>query len=87
MNAKPDPYLTDDDNPELTDEQIMAMRPASEVLPPALYKKLLARSEARRAARETVTLHLDPAVAARLRAEGPDWEDRAAAILREAVGL
>ena len=87
MPKKPDPYLIDDENPEATEEDFRRMRPASEVLPPALYKKLVANYEARRAAREAVTLHLDPEVAARLRADGPGWEDRAAAMLREAVGL
>ena len=33
MPTRPDPYLTDDENPELTPEQIRSMRPASEVLP------------------------------------------------------
>jgi len=36
---------------------------------------------------QRATLAVDPAVAARLKAEGPDWEKRANAILRRAVGL
>lgn len=88
MPVEPDPYLTDDDNPELTDERIKAMRPASEVLPPALYARLVERYEARPAGtKEAIVLHLDPDVAARLRADGPGWEDRAGAMLRKAVGL
>ncbi len=72
MPVKPDPYLIDDENPELTDEQIKAMRPASEVLPPALHAKLVERYEARRAGKkEAVVLSLDPDVAARLPPEAP----------------
>lgn len=88
MPVEPDPYLTDDDNPELTDEQIKAMRPASEVLPPTLHARLVERYEARRAGtKEAVVLHLDSDVAERLRADGPGWEDRAGEMLRKAVGL
>jgi hypothetical protein len=32
MTKKPDPYMTDEDNPELTDEELAGMRPAAEVL-------------------------------------------------------
>lgn len=41
MPKRPDPYLTDDENPELTPEQIRAMRPAREVLPAGVYDKLV----------------------------------------------
>ena len=49
MPKRPDPYLIDEDNAELTPEQIRAMRPASDVLP-ELYASLVARYEARQAA-------------------------------------
>lgn len=35
----------DPDNPELTDEELAAMRPAREVLPPALYAALTAADQ------------------------------------------
>ena len=88
MPVKPDPYMIDDENPELTDAEIAAMRPASEVLPPKLYAALVARYEARKAGKlESVTIDLAPDVAAKLRATGPDWAAHAGAILRKAVGL
>jgi uncharacterized protein (DUF4415 family) len=37
--------------------------------------------------KQRVTLHLDPDVLARLRAEGPGWQTRANAALRAALGL
>lgn len=46
MPRKPDPYLTDEENPELTPEQIRVMRPASEVLPPELYESLVQSHDA-----------------------------------------
>ncbi len=88
MPSGPDPYLVDDENPELTEADFARMRPASEVLPPDLYASLVARSESLKAgAVEAVVVHLDPETAARLRAEGPGLEDRAGEILRKAVGL
>ena len=88
MPSVPDPYMLDDENPELTEADFARMRPVSEVLPPALYARLLARSEASKSGKvEAVVIHLDPETAARLRADGPGWEDRAGDIPREAVGL
>ena len=48
MARKPDPYMADNENPELTDEQIASLRPASEVLPPDLYAKLVAGQPSRK---------------------------------------
>ena len=56
MPRKPDPYLADEDNPELTPEQIRAMRPASEVLPPELYESLVRSHDARRATTRGTTI-------------------------------
>jgi hypothetical protein len=40
MISKPNPSLIDEDNPEFTDEELKSLRPAREVLPPALYENL-----------------------------------------------
>lgn len=67
----------DPDNPEMTDEQLARLRPASEVLPPALFKAL---SKGGRPPspnkRVQVTLRLDPAVVATFKATGPGWQTR-----------
>ena len=41
MAHKPDPGLIDDDVPELTDAELAEMRPAREVVPPAVYEMLV----------------------------------------------
>ena len=88
MPKRPDPYLIDDDNPELTREQIRAMRPASEVLPPELYANLVKDYEARQAQRkQAVKIDLDRDVVAKLKAYGEGWQARANEMLRKAVGL
>ena len=65
MPSVPDPYLIDDENPELTEADFARMRPASEVLPPDLYASLVARSNSLQVGTiEAVVVHLDPETAA-----------------------
>jgi uncharacterized protein (DUF4415 family) len=90
MARKPDPYLIDDDNPELTDEQLANLRPASEVLPPELYARLTARKPGQRgpqkaATKVAVTLRLDPEVLAAFKADGPGWQTRINQALKKVV--
>jgi uncharacterized protein (DUF4415 family) len=90
MARKPDPYLIDDDNPELTDEQLANLRPASEVLPPELYARLTARRPGQRGAQKAptkvaVTLRLDPEVVAAFKADGPGWQTRINQALKKIV--
>lgn len=75
----------DPDNPELTAEELASLRPASEVLPPALYAALIRSSEDGRAAADA-TVRLDPDVLAHFRATGPDWQARVNAALRASIG-
>jgi uncharacterized protein (DUF4415 family) len=81
----------DPNNPELTDEQLAAMRPAREVLPPALYDALTRRKPGQRGpgkkpAKVSVTLRLDPEVVAAFKAGGAGWQARINDVLRKAVG-
>jgi uncharacterized protein (DUF4415 family) len=90
MARKPDPHLIDDDNPELTDEQLANLRPASEVLPPELYARLTARRPGQRGAQKAptkvaVTLRLDPEVVAAFKADGPGWQTRINQALKKVV--
>ena len=66
----------DPENPEWTDEDFARARPASEVLPPALYAAL---TRPRGRPKSTVTkvpvkLRLDPDVVEAFRSRGPGWQ-------------
>ena len=68
----------DPDNPEMTDAEFASMRPASEVLPPALYAALT-RPRGRPKAAVTkvpVKLRLDPVALKAWRASGAGWQSR-----------
>jgi|SRR5271169_2253508 len=80
----------DDDNPEWTKEDFARARPAAEVLPEFIGKKvteaLLRRSRGRppKADRKVnQTLRLDPDVVEAFRQEGNGWQARINKILRE----
>ena len=80
----------DPDNPELTEEDFARMRPAIEVIPEVVeaYRSgaLVFRPVVSNHHRKTrVTIRLDADVVARLRADGPGWQTRANAALRQAV--
>ncbi len=88
MAQRPDPYLIDDDNPEWTEADFAAARPAREVLHPELYAKLVAGMAAAPApAPVSVTLPLDPRIVDRFKQSGPDWQDRIAETLKKAAGF
>ena len=78
----------DPDNPELTEEDFARMRPATEVIPDVveLWRagKLTLPPGARRQPKTRVTIRLDADVVARLREDGPGWQTRANAALRNA---
>ena len=71
----------DPDNPEVTEAQFAAARPASEVLPPELFAALTKRRRGdrgpgRKPTKGQVTIRLDPAAVAAWRASGPGWQAR-----------
>ena len=78
------------DSPELTDEEIASLRPAKDVLPAAFFEGI---GEARRArgrprkeaAKEAVTLRIDPDVLERYKATGEDWRALMSGVLRDAA--
>jgi uncharacterized protein (DUF4415 family) len=77
------------DNPPLSDEQLAAMRPAREVMPPeffeAVKRKQGQRGPGKKPAKVPVTIRLDPDILAALRATGAGWQSRASAALRKLV--
>lgn len=78
----------DPDNPELSDEELAAMRPASEVLPPDLYDALVKRSRGRprsEVRKVEVKLRLDPDVVEAYRSGGPGWQTRMNQALRRGL--
>jgi uncharacterized protein (DUF4415 family) len=84
MPRKPNPYLTDKDNPPLTDEMLARMRPTRDVLP-ELVRKRGQRGPQQAPTKAQVTLRLDRDVVDQLRASGPGWQTRANDILRRSV--
>jgi uncharacterized protein (DUF4415 family) len=74
----PDPFKTDEENPELTSDDIARMRPAREVLGDAWIEgQKRGRGRPRiEAPKEKVTLRLDADVLQFFRAEGAGWQTR-----------
>lgn len=71
------------DNPELTDEELTCLRPAQEVLPPALFAGLVNKGGRPKAAirKLSVTLRVDPAILEAYKATGTGWQTRMHAAL------
>lgn len=83
--------LNDSDNPPLTDEQLAQMRPACEVLPPALFASLVKASKAGRplangVPKKPVTIRIDEDLIEQLRASGKGWQTRLNAHIRDWLG-
>lgn len=76
----------DPDNPEWTEADFAAARPAAAVLGQDVVNALTRRRGRQKApVKEAVSLRLDAEVVAVLRASGPGWQSRANAMLRKAV--
>ena len=85
MAGKPNPGLIDDDAPELTDAELAEMRPAREVLPPAVYQELTRGRPKKPDRKVAIKLRLDPDIVAAFRATGEGWQTRINDTLRRAV--
>lgn len=70
----------DPENPEMTDEELASMQPASEILPPDLFAALKRhrgqRGPGKRPAKVQVTLRLDQAAVDAWKASGAGWQAR-----------
>lgn len=88
MARKPNPYLKDDDAPELSDAQLAEFRPAAEVLPAAFLEAARRRARGRPpldVKKVAIKLRLDPDVVEKFRASGPGWQTRMNDALRQAA--
>jgi uncharacterized protein (DUF4415 family) len=86
---KPNPERPDEDNPELTREELRRARPAAEVLPGLIGAKateeLLRRSKGRPPKEDrkvNQTLRIDPDVLEAYRQGGEGWQTLINAVLR-----
>jgi uncharacterized protein (DUF4415 family) len=70
--------LDQTDFPELTDEQLAAMRPAREVMPPQFFetvrRKQGQRGPGRKPAKVPVSIRLDPRIVEAFKAGGKHWQ-------------
>src|SRR5277367_2737459 len=78
------------ESPELTDEELASLRPASEALPPKLFAALTARKPGQRGPQKSptkkmITIRLDAEVLAGFRATGDGWQRRMNAVLKAAL--
>lgn len=91
MKRKPDHISQKDwdavDVPELTDEEMARMRPASEVVPLIVEEYRRTRGKQKTPIKAQVTLRLDSDLVAHLRKTGRGWQTRVNEILRREVGL
>lgn len=75
------PARTDADNPEWTQQDFARARPAAEVLPASLLRKV--RGKQRTPTKQSVTIRLSPDVVSKFRDSGKGWQSRMDNALRE----
>ncbi|SFL21951.1 BrnA antitoxin family protein [Methylobacterium pseudosasicola] len=74
------------DSAELTDAELARLRPARDVLPPAVYAALTQGHPVQdETGRVQLTLNVDPDVLAAYKAGGPDWQARMNQALAEGI--
>lgn len=74
---------TDGEVRELTAEDMAKFRPAAEVLPSSLKKKLGVRGPQKRPTKERITIRLSREVVEQFRETGDGWQTRVDSALRE----
>ncbi|SFG17402.1 Uncharacterized conserved protein, DUF4415 family [Novosphingobium sp. CF614] len=83
------PIVFDDDNPEWTEEDFARALPIEEA--PEILRAAFAQPRGRpkgstkAAAKQSISLRLDPDVLAYFRATGPGWQSRINEVLRKAM--
>jgi len=74
---------TDGEVRELTAEDMAKFKPAAEVLPPSLRKKLAVRGPQKTPTKERITIRLSREVVEQFRESGEGWQTRVDAALRD----
>jgi uncharacterized protein (DUF4415 family) len=86
---KPNPELTDSDNPEWTEDDFARARPAKEVHPDLVAhsekRKRGERGPQKKPVKELVSLRIDRDVIAKYKATGRGWQVRMTEALRKAA--
>ena len=77
---KINPEMVDRDNPEWTANDFAKARPASEVLPASLMRRVRGRQKT--PTKERITIRLSRDVVGRFRKGGPGWQSRVDQALR-----
>ena len=90
MAKKPDPSLIDEENQEWSDADFARAKPAREMLPPAAYDALVKKKPGQRgpgknAPKVPITIRIDAAALARIKAGGPRWQTRLSKIIEAAA--
>ncbi|SMC44357.1 BrnA antitoxin family protein [Polynucleobacter kasalickyi] len=91
MKQRTNPKLLDAENPELTKNDFVKMRPASEVLPEIFSKEiskelLIPRGRPRlEKTKEHINIRLSPDVIKHFKSAGAGWQSRIDAALREYI--
>jgi len=77
--------LTDDNGEvrELTGEDLSMFKPAHEVLPPAIIRKLGVRGPQKSSTKERITIRLSREVVESFRMSGEGWQRRVDAALKD----
>ena len=70
---------------ELTTEDMIQFKPAAEVLPKSLQRKLNVRGRQKAPTKERITIRLSSEVAEYFRSTGKGWQTRLDQVLREYV--
>jgi uncharacterized protein (DUF4415 family) len=85
MNAKPNPELIDDDNPEWTEEDFRQAIPFS-ALPESLQAKLRrVRGAGKKPAKVQTAIRFDQDVLSALKSTGRGWQTKVNDVMREWV--
>lgn len=86
MTKKPDPYMTEEENPEWTPEAAAEARPFAEMFP-GQFEALKNKGGRPKAAQPKVHIgfRLAPDVVKGVRAAGPGYNARVERVLREAL--
>jgi len=86
MKKKPDPYMTDEDSPELGEEFFKRAKPATDVIPEIVAAAKRARGRPfSDNPKVSTTLRLDAAVIEHFKAAGTGWQTRINAALIESI--